>query len=218
MEKPRLYTIQNDKKKMKSILKKISKDSLNIIYTNCITFIEIGRRNINIIFDTILYNEKDNILIMIMKDGLINEETLIELLDKMDIKYHNIVFDNNLDNLYFPKNTKELYMTDNKRIIKNAISNSINNNINRCIYYPNVEGNFSIVYYNRHGRKEKLYEEELYGLIDLDDKMILINKENNYNETLSTLEEIDKLELRINKNPYIPNNVTQKTKVKVKTK
>ena len=156
MERTKIYTIQNDKRKIKPILRKIDKNATNIIYSNCLTSIELGDRNINIIYDTILYSDKDNVLVLLMKDGAITYNELKEMLNNNKIKYHEVIFDTKTDNLYFPKNTKDLFITDSNRTIKNAVNNSISKKNKTCRYFPNLEGYLKITYYNKHGKKEKL--------------------------------------------------------------
>ena len=213
-----IYTIQRNSNKIKKILENYDKNTTNILFTNCISHINIGDKIINILFDTVLYNLDQETIILIMKNSPLRKDKLIKILEEKNINYHEVKFNTKTNRHYHFNDSKDLCFTNKDIIIKKAIENSQEKNINNCIYFPNVKGNLKIGYYNEKGKEENIIDINLESLIDLNDKLILLtnNKNNSIKkETAKALYETD-INVTINNNKKLNNSFKDKVKIKIK--
>ena len=177
MSELKILTVQKDPKTIVPVLRKI-KDSNMILYSNCITELVIGGRTIPIPFNNMLYSMDDNLAIFFLKNGKINQDQLKELLEKEEISYHEISFIPEKEKYYYTNDCKGLIFPKSKEIVSRGIKNSKLKGIDDCTYYPNINGYFSVNYMNSLGKKECMLKEPIKGVIDLEDKIILMNKSN----------------------------------------
>ena len=120
----KIFAIQDDLETFSTVIKKIKNTEDNVLVTNCISRLRIGDKNIHVIFDTVLYNDSNNILVMLRDSSQISRETFIESLNNNNIKYNEVKF---RDYLHFkkPETDKELFFASNSNNLKYALKDSM---------------------------------------------------------------------------------------------
>lgn len=159
------------------------KDGLNIIYSNVKSNLNIGDSKITSRqFDTILYNEESDILIILMRDGIVNKEDMIKYLNENNKRYVEINFDYEI-NYKEKDNVPELWFSREKYVLEEALKDSLNRGIDTCKYYPFVKSNLELGFFTKYRKYINLDNVNFRGLIKLDDKIVLIvNQKNNIDE------------------------------------
>lgn len=176
MNKLKIIPVQ---KNINSIITQIKsmKESTLILYENCISELVLGGKILPIRFDTMLYSLEENVLLLFLKNGKLNKEQIKELLNKEGIDFSIISFIYEKDNYYSTSDFKELVFARNKQDVSRELKDSKEKEIDSCTYHPNIYGIFSLNYINSIGKKEKFFSEPIRGFIELEDKIILINKQ-----------------------------------------
>lgn len=169
----KIFAIQDDLETFSTVIKKIKNTEDNVLVTNCISRLRIGDKNIHVIFDTVLYNDSNNILVMLRDSSQISRETFIESLNNNNIKYNEVKF---RDYLHFkkPETDKELFFASNSNNLKYALKDSMDKGNEECTYYPAAIGHFKIRYFYDREKQEELDDYYIKGIIELEDKYILI--------------------------------------------
>ena len=172
-------------------------DGLNIIYSNVKCNLNIGKQKINSRqFDTILYNEESNILIMLMRDGLVFKEDIIKYLEDKGKEYVEINFDYSIFDYKEKDNVPELWFAQDKNVLEKALKDSLCKNNNICKYYPLIKSELKFGYLSKYFKYINLTNLYFRGLIKLDDKIIMIIN-NNKLGMFNVLEIIDNLNIDI---------------------
>lgn len=213
----RIFTIDEDINTLRLVLKKIKNTKENILITNCICRLKIGDIKFHTIFDTALYNDENNMLIVLKENSIIDQNDFKELLDKNNSRYNEITF---RDYIRFkkPETNKSLFFATNVSTFAKAIESSKKKGIDSCIYYPVVKGRFTIKYFYDKAQQEQLDDFLIRGLVELDDKYVLIvNDKNGYNlkysKILNTLEK-KKMDVEIDYSDTIKEQTSEKRWVK----
>ena len=212
-----VYAIQNNPEELKKALEQLKK-GFNYIYSNCMFCIQLGKQEIKSKqFDTFLYNQKSDALIMLMRNGLVNKEDIIKYLKLNNKAFAEITFIPLEDINY--KNTKkipELYFAREKIKVLEALKESIEKGNNYCKYYPELIGRFYLNYITIDSKTIDIDGRLIKGLLQLDDKIILLinqvynidsngNSRNmNNTEIMSLLNELDmKTSIYYNEEPKL---------------
>ena len=173
----KIFAIQDNEETLIHALNKIRNTKDNILITNCISRLRIGESKLHVIFDTILYNDEKNILIMIKDSSTVTPDVFREMLDVNNVGYNEIKF---RDYLHFdkPETSKDLFFATDISNFKFCIDESKRKGIDSCTYYPAMTGHFTIKYFYDKEKQEQLDDYYIKGILELDDKIILIVKEN----------------------------------------
>lgn len=173
-----IWAIQREKEEINAALENVASSKNNILFRNCLCTFKIEETDINILFDTMFFAEDSDTLILLMRGGALSSEELIRELTKRDIFYNEVNFDDN-DFSYEPDyNAKAIWFAREKYVLEDALKDSKEKGINQCNYYPNVEANLSMEYLTLTFDKEKVDGRDFKGLIELDDKLILLVNQN----------------------------------------
>lgn len=158
------------------------KNGINIIYSNCTCEIKLASQNISTRqFDTFLYNEDSDILIMLMRGGKASKEQIIKYLEDNGKQYTEITFAPSVIDYKDGDNIPELWFSREKYVLEDALKDSLNNGINSCVFYPNVLGELNMGYIYDNTKKSKIDVRIFKGLVKLDDKLVLIiNQSDNF--------------------------------------
>ena len=172
----KIFAIQDNEETLIHALNKIRNTKDNILITNCISRLRIGESKLHVIFDTILYNDEKNILIMIKDSSTVTPDVFREMLDVNNVGYNEIKF---RDYLHFdkPETSKDLFFATDISNFKFCIDESKRKGIDSCTYYPAMTGHFTIKYFYDKEKQEQLDDYYVKGILELDDKIILIVKE-----------------------------------------
>ncbi len=173
----KIKTIQRSTNQLLSLLKK-SKNKTNILVENCISELSLGGKIIPIKYDTILYQQENNTLYLLLKNGVINKEKMKQKLEDNHIPFTTITHLMNKDKFFYSQNnSKDLVFAREKYQINKGIQNSKQKKIDSCVYYPNINGSFSLSFIDSLGRKTEFMKEPIRGIIDFDDQIIMMHKE-----------------------------------------
>ena len=163
------------------------KEGMNIIYSNLTCAFRIGSKEIRTRqFDTILYNEESDILIMLMRGGQAKKEDMIKYLEDNNKQYTEVSFAPTIEYYRDSDSIPELWFASEEYVIKDALNDSKIKGINYLEYYPNVIGNINLGYItNSNNSNISIDGRSIKGLIKLEDKIVLIiNQENNKDKNL----------------------------------
>lgn len=151
------------------------KDGMNLIYSNCISELKIGDKKIrNREFDTFLYNEESEVLIMLMRGGKVTKEELIKYLEYKNKEYCEITFLPPHEEYKDGDNVPELWFSREKSVLEDAIKDSKKKGITGCDYYPLLNGYLSLDYKNKYCNKIEVDGRVFSGIVKFEDKIVLI--------------------------------------------
>ena len=163
------------------------KDGLNIVYTNVNSEFKLGNKIVKgRFFDTFLYNEDSDIIIMLMKGCKVTKYDIFNYLEKNNKRYVEVNFIPMKNVTKDKNNLPELWFARDEEVLKDAIKDSINKNIKDCIIYPHVRGSLELCYMNNSYEKIEVDGRNIRDIIKLKDKVILLLNENiDYMELLN---------------------------------
>ena len=174
-----VWAIQNYPAELYSALNNV-KGGLNIIYSNVYSVITIGgRRIIGKNFDTFLYNEESDILIMLMKNGKATKQDIINYLEDNNKRYVEVTFDLRRD-FKTDDSIPELWFARDLLVLDDAIKDSLKKNVNSCIIYPNAKGVLSLYFDSKGYNKTELDGRFVKSVIKFEDKIVLVTKNIDY--------------------------------------
>lgn len=173
-----IWAIQGVKEEINDALENVTSSSTNILFRNCLCTFKIEETDINVLFDTMFYAEDSDTLILLMRGGALSSEELISELDKRNIFYNEVNFDDNDFTYEADYNSKAIWFAREKYVLDDALKDSKENGFNKCVYYPNVTGNLSMEYLTSTLDTEKVDGRDFKGLLELEDKLILLVNQN----------------------------------------
>ncbi len=169
-----VWAIQSLKEEIHNALANVTSSSTNILFRNCLCTFKIEDTNMNILFDTMFYGEDSDTLILLMRNGALTDQELKEELDKRNINYNEVVFDDLDFNYQEDKNFRDIWFARENYVLIDALQDSKDKGIKKCTYYPNVTGNLEMEYLTSLLSKEKVDGRTTEGLIELEDKIVLL--------------------------------------------
>ena len=155
-------------------------DGLNIIYSNVKSDLYIGKEKVKSRqFDTILYNEESDILIMLARAGIANKEDVIKYLDSNGKRYVEIDFDYRIFDYKEKYNVPEIWFSRERYVLEDAIQDSLNKGITKAKFYPCIKSELKLGFLSRYHKYINLDSINFKGLLQLEDKIVLIVNEKN---------------------------------------
>lgn len=183
-----IWAIQYYPEVLQTALEKIKTGEKVILYKNCSSKFKIGDKLIsNRQFDTILYSEESDLLILLMRGGKATYEQIIIFLSKNKINYiEQDLKEINKEDYEDGDDIPELWFAREKYVVQDGINESKEKGIKKLKYYKNVQSQLLI------GNNDKYETIELRckGIIQLKDKLIMIIN-HNYNKNMSEQQVID---------------------------
>ncbi|MCH5167026.1 MAG: hypothetical protein J1F35_03950 [Erysipelotrichales bacterium] len=178
-----VWSIQEDGSEIYTALDQI-KSGLSIIYDNCVSMLSIGRNIIHSrIFDTVIYNEESDVLIMIMKDSPATKEDAIKYLTEKGQKFVEVSFLDQEQKIEDDQDIPIIWFAREEYVLEDAVKDNVVKGLIDCTYYPVLEGNLNFNYINNHFEPESVDGRIFKGLIEFPDKLILlINQKDNVDE------------------------------------
>ena len=189
-----IWAIQEDPEEINPAVEGVESSSTNLLFGNCISYLRLGRKKINVQFNTAFYSEDSDRLILLMKDGAISEEQLKEALDQRGIFYNEVYL------LRHDKKSqsdiKTLWFAREVDVLDSALKDSRKKGIDTCDYYPEVKGRFELRYVVDEDSVDELDSQKIRGVVVLDDKLVLMinngeNKNAYYHQILKVLQKND---------------------------
>lgn len=165
-------------------IRKLQDKGLNLLFSNCILSIRIGLEMAIVTqFDTCLYNEDENVLLLIEK-GNFNIEDVKESLNKENISFYHASYcrDNSYDEDHCV--VKPTYFVEDISSLEQMLN--MNQKGSSCIYYPEIDkGSIYIKYSDDDEVFLPLEDGQCRGLISYMDKFIFLLDSNEKKEELS---------------------------------
>ena len=169
------------------------RDGLSIIYTNASSTLKIGDQTIiGRNFDTFLYNEDSDILIMLMSGGKVTKEDMISYLENNSKRYVEVTFEE--DQYIDEDNIPEILFARDLNVIEDAIKDSINKKKYNCTIYPSCRGLFELEYTSKKYGKTEIDGRNIKDIIKFKDKIIFI-----LNDNVDYIQVLQKYDIRIRK-------------------
>lgn len=171
-----IWAIQNIPTELDLAINNIKQDSkYNILYCNCACNFTVGNTFLTSKnFDTMFYSEDSDMIILLQKEGIVSSKDLKEKLSARGIQYTNFDLGNLSDTTLLETVNKEIWFARDKSTLLEALQDSKEKGINRTIYYPNVQSSIQMGYIDANCELVELEGRCMQGVIDLEDKMILI--------------------------------------------
>ena len=169
-----VWAVQTDPTEIYTALEQV-KDGISIIYSNCTCNFKIGSQEISTRqFDTFLYNEESDVLIMLMRGGKATKEDMIKYLEEKGKKYHEITFANPVEEYENTDDIDPIWFAREKYVLEDAIKDSKKNGITSCEFYPFLTGSLNFGYISNSNNAYSIDGRLFRGLVKLDDKLVLI--------------------------------------------
>lgn len=179
-----VWAVQDDPRELYTAMDQI-KEGLSIIYSNCICDFSVGGHSIlSRRFDTVLYNEESDVLILLMKSGEATKKDMISYLEEKNKRYAEITFSRPDELYYSDTSSKEIWFARDGSVLEDAIGDSISKDIPTCEFYPMVEGTMSFNYMTSFDEKFSIDGRIFKGVVAFDDKVILIINQKDHVDAL----------------------------------
>ena len=167
-----IYTIQKDPFNLEDALNSIQDSKDSILYTNCTSSLRIRNTKLDVQFDTALYSEEKEVLILLIQGGKLSSDDFRKQLDMRNISYHEVVFAKR--NFKDIEKEKEIWFARDGEFLDNAANDSKRKGYDVCSFYPTIKGKFDIRYNTDSDGTVVLGRQEIRGVIEFEDKYILL--------------------------------------------
>ena len=167
-----IYTIQKNPSNIKDALNRIQYSRENILFTNCTSYLKVGNVKFKVQFDTALFSEENEMLILLIHGGELTSEDLKQQLEERNIPFHEVSFD--IKEYKDLEEEKEIWFARDGEFLDDAASNSKRKGYDLCTFYPTVKGKFDIQYNTDLEGTVALDRQEIRGIVEFDDKIILL--------------------------------------------
>lgn len=179
LNKLRVKAIQYYPEKLDSILDSLN-DGFNIVYSNLKSSINLnGIKLKSRKFDTMLYNEEDNLIILLMRGGTLFKEDIINYLDIYEKPYAEVTFEKNPYEYQDGDDIPELCFVNNKKDLSDELIECVLSNINDCKYYISLKGTMDLGYMDRFDNRVTLDKKRYKGVLKFENKLIFLSPNDN---------------------------------------
>lgn len=166
-----IWAIQYYPECLKTALDNIKYGSKVFLFRNCVCKFSVGINEITTRqFDTVLYSDESDLLVMLMKDGNAKDSQIIEYLNKRNIPFEERNLGAKLNDYQDGDNIPELWFIRETYVLQDAIKESKNRKIKVAKFYKNTESVLTLT-----GLENKeLIRIEGKGIVQLEDKVCII--------------------------------------------
>lgn len=182
-----VWAIQTLPEELNTALNNVKTDNDIILFTNVKSQFTLGNQQIiSRQFDTFLYSEENDILIMLMRGGKVSANNIRAYLDKKGLRYNEVSFTKPLTSHKDDLSIQELWFAREEYVVEDAFKDSIARESKKEFeYFPFLTGDLSLTY-STDAEEEDLSFLEMpqtsypvdgrlfRGLIKLEDKIILL--------------------------------------------
>ncbi len=154
----------------------IKTDNDLILYTNITDRLQIGDNRVTSRrFNTVLYSEENDIIIMLMKNGQATADNMRLLLDSKNMRYNEVCFDYYDTFEDIEDEIPELFFARDMKSLEEAFEDSVKKNNNTCECFPTLLGRLYLDYQSTYNRNcYKIDGRFFRGVIEFNDKIILL--------------------------------------------
>lgn len=184
MSNLRIKAIQYNTEELYPALDSLS-NGFNIVYSNLKSSINLnGMRLKSRKFDTMLYNEEDNIIILLMRGGVLSKEDIIEYLEIYKKPYALVTFEKNIYEYKDDKEISEFVFVNNKKELCEELTKCLYNSLDNCKYYNLLNGTFDLGYMSKFSQRFSIDKSSYKGALKFNNKIILLSNEFNLTEDI----------------------------------
>lgn len=185
--------ILDNRNDIKRTFSNVNDRGLNILYSKVLVNLKLGVNTFNIPYDTSFISNRNELMILLNER---HQESLRNTLDKKNINYHEVTFQDETFEYMPPQNNKKIIFVRGIHSLKKTLQESKKKGIRECIYYPRVKGRLNLKYYLRDDSKETLISKDTHGLIEFKDKIVLFLKQDEnrnigYSKALKLFDELN---------------------------
>ena len=186
-----IWAIINYPKELYTALAQLKTDVT--IFENVICEFRIGAHVLqNRQFDKIIYSEESDTIILLTRGGKATIEQAEKYLQEHKIDYNKVVFIEDTTP-YEDDGSKEYWFARDLYVLEDALNDSLNKGLKDCEYDATLKACLTFKYLGKNDRKYQLIKIPFKGMLELDDKFILItnskyNKNITYDMVLDTLD------------------------------
>ena len=152
-------------------LSTIDNRGLNILYSRTLVNLRLGAYSFVLPYDTIFSSNRNELLLLLNE---MYSEAFKYVLYEKNINYHEVTFQEENYEYKKPQKNKEIVFARGLQTLKKSLKDSKKQGNKECIYYPNVKGKLKLRYYLIDDSKENIFDTKTKGLIELEDKIILL--------------------------------------------
>lgn len=186
-----IWAVQQIKEELPVALDNIKHDDA-IIFENAIVELIIGNKKIkDKIFNCIVYSEKSDTMVLVMKNAKVGIQDVEDFLQKKNIKYHFVSF---LDKPSTSKKIKtpEIWFARDPYVVADACEDSLTKDIDKSyIFDRNKTAKLTFKFLTSNNTKAKFdIDIKFRGVINLKDKIILIVDDLNISKKHDEIEQI----------------------------
>ena len=190
-----IKAVQSSKEELFNALNDLKTNDI-VIFENAIIELKIGEKKItDKIFDCVIYSEESGRMVLIMKNTSVSTNDVIEFFDNNNIPYNFVSFIKDKNTYEEKVTTPSIWFAYNMQDVKDACTHSLNSGITdfNYIFDKTIESRLKFHYITSSDRNKITFDGKIrfYGLIKLDDKIILI-AENLHYITKSLFNDIEK--------------------------
>ena len=167
-----IWAVQGVSSDIYPALENVESSPKNILFQNCLSYLRLGSRKIDIQFDTIFYCEEADKLILIMQDGAVSKEELKHILATRKIEYNEVSFLNYEKDKTNPP--RELWFARDPYVLKDALKDSRRQGIETADYYPDVKGRLEFRYPLSDRGLDAFDYQGIKGVVILEDKIVIL--------------------------------------------
>ena len=169
-----IWAFQHNPNEIYTALEGLENSEDNMLYSNCISHLQVGDTKLCVQFDTALINEDKERMIIMMKDGPLKREHFFSILAEKNIRYNEVSFPPTKQKEDENQDLKEIWFALDEEVVREALLDSRDIGIDQCTYYSNLVGFFELCYPLTGGKEALLENQVIHGAIVLEDKIVLL--------------------------------------------
>jgi len=180
-----VWVIQYHPEDLKSALEGLKDEGTILLFSNALCKFDIGGVEIKSRqFDTFLYSEENDLLVLLMRGGKATINDMREELDKQKVNYQEIVLAPDINEYEDGNLIPQVWIVRDADVLEEALKDVLKS---ECVgvvdYYPNLEGKLELDYVANDDLGVSNLNCRLFkGLVQLEDRIIMMvyqeNKKN----------------------------------------
>lgn len=175
-----LYTVTT-KSQLDKILNFLKETSNNVLMKNSTSYLKIGNREVKTHYNSILYCEDKQTLVLLTANGEISNDLFEGYLSINNIPFHSVDF---LKEEETNEMEKEIWFAKGKKEVSKALEDSKEKGYDTCTFYPKMKGKLELSYTLETEEKELFDKRNIEGVIELEDKLIVLLQSKERNKML----------------------------------
>lgn len=190
-----IWAVQRIGEELEVALGNIKSDNDLILYTNLTCDFNIGGIQVKSRqFDKVIYSEENDVLIMFMREGVVDISDVKKYLDDRKLNYSEVTFAPSVSE-YVDQFDLEIWFAREQLVLDDAVADSLAKGVDsKCDYFPFLDSRLDLGYitnntsdkYNVDGRKFR-------GMVRMPDKLVLfVNGDKTKDITASQVSEVVK--------------------------